>query len=48
MMLKAQGCLWLRGRCCLREAMIPRLAPTAQQLILCFIAEQVLGEPKSY
>ena len=32
----------------LREAMIPRLAPVSQQLILCFIAEKVLGLPKSY
>ena len=32
----------------LREAMIPRLAPVSAQLILCFIAEKVLGLPKSY
>jgi acyl-CoA dehydrogenase len=32
----------------LREAMIPRLAPVSQQMILCFIAEKVLGLPKSY
>lgn len=32
----------------LREAWIPRLAPVSQQLILCFIAEKVLGLPKSY
>ena len=32
----------------LREAMIPRLAPVSQQLILCNIAEKVLGLPKSY
>jgi len=32
----------------LREAMIPRLAPVSPQLILCFIAEKVLGLPKSY
>lgn len=32
----------------LREAMIPRLAPVSQQLILCHIAERVLGLPKSY
>lgn len=31
-----------------REAMIPRLAPVSQQLALCFIAEKVLGLPKSY
>ncbi len=32
----------------LREIMIPRIAPVSPQLILCFIAEQVLGLPKSY
>ena len=32
----------------LREAMLPRIAPIAPQLILCFIAEKVLGLPKSY
>jgi acyl-CoA dehydrogenase len=32
----------------LRECMIPRLAPVSPQLILCFIAERVLGLPKSY
>ncbi|HZP92335.1 MAG TPA: acyl-CoA dehydrogenase family protein [Burkholderiales bacterium] len=32
----------------LREAMIPRLAPVSPHLILCFIAEKVLGLPKSY
>ncbi|WP_422019913.1 acyl-CoA dehydrogenase family protein [Roseibium sp.] len=32
----------------MREAMIPRLAPVSQQLILCHIAERVLGLPKSY
>jgi acyl-CoA dehydrogenase len=31
-----------------REAMIPRLAPVSPQLILCYIAEKVLGLPKSY
>src|SRR5215471_11099153 len=31
-----------------REAMIARLAPVSSQLILCFIAEKVLGLPKSY
>ncbi len=31
-----------------REAMISRLAPVSPQLILCFIAEKVLGLPKSY
>jgi acyl-CoA dehydrogenase len=32
----------------LRESMIPRIAPVTPQLILCFIAEKVLGLPKSY
>jgi acyl-CoA dehydrogenase len=32
----------------LREAMLPRIAPISPQLILCFIAEKVLGLPKSY
>jgi acyl-CoA dehydrogenase len=32
----------------LREMMIPRIAPVSPQLILCFIAEKVLGLPKSY
>ena len=32
----------------LREVMIPRIAPISPQLILCFIAEKVLGLPKSY
>jgi acyl-CoA dehydrogenase len=32
----------------LREAWIPRLAPVSPQLILCYIAEKVLGLPKSY
>ena len=32
----------------LREAMIPRIAPVSPQMILCFIAERVLGLPKSY
>ena len=32
----------------LREAWVPRLAPVSPQLILCFIAEKVLGLPKSY
>lgn len=32
----------------LREIMIPRLAPVSPQMILCFIAEKVLGLPKSY
>jgi Acyl-CoA dehydrogenases len=32
----------------LRECLIHRLAPISPQLILCFIAEKVLGLPKSY
>jgi alkylation response protein AidB-like acyl-CoA dehydrogenase len=32
----------------LREVMIPRIAPISPQLILSFIAERVLGLPKSY
>ena len=32
----------------LREAWIPRLVPVSAQLVLCFIAEKVLGLPKSY
>lgn len=31
-----------------REAMLPRIAPVSIQLILSFIAEKVLGLPKSY
>ncbi|MNO67450.1 Acyl-CoA dehydrogenase fadE12 [compost metagenome] len=32
----------------MREAMIPRIAPVSREMILCFIAEKVLGMPKSY
>src|SRR5207245_1557672 len=32
----------------MREVMIPRIAPVSPQLILCYIAEKVLGLPKSY
>ncbi|MGQ7819303.1 acyl-CoA dehydrogenase family protein [Metapseudomonas furukawaii] len=32
----------------LREALIPRIAPVSREMILCFIAEKVLGLPKSY
>ena len=32
----------------LRESLIPRIAPVSPQLILCFIAEKILGLPKSY
>lgn len=31
-----------------REALIPRIAPISPQMILCFVAEKVLGLPKSY
>ena len=31
-----------------REVMIARLAPVSQHLILCHLAEKVLGLPKSY
>jgi acyl-CoA dehydrogenase len=32
----------------LREALIPRIAPVSPHMILCFIAERVLGLPRSY
>lgn len=32
----------------LRESLIPRIAPVSRELILSFIAEKVLGLPKSY
>ena len=32
----------------LRESLIPRLAPVSQQMIMNFIAEKVLGLPRSY
>jgi acyl-CoA dehydrogenase len=32
----------------LREALIPRITPVSPELVLCFIAERVLGLPKSY
>jgi acyl-CoA dehydrogenase len=32
----------------LRESFIPRIAPVSPQLILCHIAERVLGLPRSY
>lgn len=32
----------------LREVMVPRIAPISPQLVLSFIAEKVLGLPKSY
>ena len=31
-----------------REAMIARIAPVSREMILNFIAERVLGLPKSY
>ena len=32
----------------LRESLIPRIAPISPQLVLSYIAERVLGQPKSY
>jgi acyl-CoA dehydrogenase len=32
----------------LRESLIPRIAPVSQELIMSFIAEKVLGLPRSY
>ncbi len=32
----------------LREVLIPRIAPVSPQMVLCYIAEKVLGLPKSY
>ena len=32
----------------LRESLVGRIAPVSPQMILCFIAEKVLGLPKSY
>ena len=32
----------------LRESLVPRIAPISPQLIMSFIAERVLGLPKSY
>ena len=32
----------------LREVLIPRLAPVSRELVMCYIAERVLGLPKSY
>jgi acyl-CoA dehydrogenase len=31
-----------------RESMIPRIVPVSRELIMSFIAEKVLGLPKSY
>ena len=32
----------------LRESLIPRIAPVSPELILCYVAERVLGLPRSY
>jgi acyl-CoA dehydrogenase len=32
----------------LRESMVPRIAPVSREMILCYVAERVLGLPKSY
>lgn len=32
----------------LREIMLPRIAPVSREMIMSFIAERVLGQPKSY
>jgi acyl-CoA dehydrogenase len=32
----------------LRESLIPRIAPVSPELVCCYIAERVLGLPKSY
>ena len=32
----------------LRESMIPWIAPVSPNMILCYVAEKVLGQPKSY
>jgi acyl-CoA dehydrogenase len=32
----------------LRESLIPRIAPVSPQMVQCYIAEKVLGLPKSY
>ena len=32
----------------LREVMIPRIAPVSPELVCCYIAERVLGLPRSY
>ena len=31
-----------------RECLLPRNGPVSQELVLCYIAERVLGQPKSY
>jgi acyl-CoA dehydrogenase len=32
----------------LREVTVTRIAPITEQLIMCYIAEKVLDQPKSY
>jgi acyl-CoA dehydrogenase len=32
----------------LRESLIPRIAPVSRELVLCYVAERVLGLPKSF
>jgi acyl-CoA dehydrogenase len=32
----------------MREVLINRIGPVTEQMILCFIAEKVLDQPKSY
>ena len=47
----ADGCGWRLEELVeryLREALIHRIAPITPHLILCYIAERVLGLPKSY
>ncbi len=31
-----------------REVMLPRIAPLSRELVLSYLAERVLGHPKSY
>jgi acyl-CoA dehydrogenase len=31
-----------------REIAIPRIAPVSREMIMCYVAEQALGQPKSY
>jgi acyl-CoA dehydrogenase len=31
-----------------RECLLPRMGPVTRELMLCYIAEKVLGLPKSY
>ena len=31
-----------------RESMLPRIAPVSRELVLSYLAERVLGLPKSY